>query len=116
MRDDVLRCLVPINRGGKSEIQVIDTVEDGDSYLLVFEWFTFPGRQSEGEHPKRTIRLHKDHFQTAQTLNARYELLLKKPLDFDQIEFTDVDTTEDEIRIDPNNLFTPRPNDDDPAG
>jgi hypothetical protein len=115
MRDDVLRCCVAINRGGKGEVRIVDTVEDGDSYLLVFEWMTFPGKEDQGEHPKRTIRIKKDQFQVSQDLKSGFELVLKTPLDFDKIQFIDVDTTEEEIRSNPDNLFAPRPNDDDPA-
>lgn len=113
MRDNVLRTFVAINKEGKGEIQIVDTVDDGDSYLLVFEWMTFPGKEDQGEHPKRTIRIRKEHFQVSQNVNSGFELLLKPPLDMDRIQFTDVDTTEDEIRSDPDNLFRPRPDDND---
>ena len=77
---------------------------------------TFPGKEDQGEYPGRTIRIKKDQFQVSQNLKSGFELLLKPPLDFDKIQFVDVDTTEEEIRSNTDNLFTPRPNDDDPAG
>lgn len=110
-KDTVLRCLILEVIEGKNAPRVIDTIEDGENYVLVLEWAFIPGRESEGEMPKKTVALPKTLFQVIKSHTLPYELLLPEPLNISALNFRDVEVDEDEVWAEPDNLFTPRPND-----
>ena len=110
-KDKVLRTCVVATIGGEQAVRFIDTVERGDFYLLVLRWAFIPGE--EGEFPARTISVEKRHFQVSHDPTSEFELLLSQPMNFDQFVWSDVEVSEDVIWSEPDNLFHPRPKDDD---
>jgi hypothetical protein len=115
-KDTVLRALVfGVVNGQKGQF-IIDAFESGDAYGLVLEWSAMQGK--EGEFPNRSIGVPKKFFEIISDPSSPYELKCLRTIDFDYLfsgegkEWFDAK----EIWQNPDDLFYPRPKDDDPSG
>jgi hypothetical protein len=111
-KDAVLRALVVATINGKTGPYILDAFDSGDSYGLVLEWTAKDGK--EGEWPNRAIGVPKRFFEVIANPDSPYELKCLRSIDFDDLlsgERTEVDA--DEIWKNPDDLFYPRPKDED---
>ena len=111
MRDSVFRTSTVIKENGKAHERIVDTIEDGDCYVLVLAWATMEGRM--GAVPRKTVYIQKDHFSVLSDPSAPHELLLPYVIDIDAVEFDENGTVRETDWSDVNNVFIPTPRDED---
>jgi hypothetical protein len=112
-KDSVLRCLVHSTINKETGWHIVDAFERGDTYGLVLQWTALQGK--EGEFPNRSIGVQKDCFEVVTDPASPYELRCIYSIDFDDLlsgERQELDANE--IWRKPDNLFYPRPNEEDP--
>jgi hypothetical protein len=95
MKDDVLRCATFIKDAAGTTGRIVETIDAGTHYTLVFEWVRPEGK--DGWFASKTVSLPKSQFIQAQGLGTGFELLLQQPLDLTQIQFRDVDMSTSDI-------------------
>ena len=91
---------------------IVDAFDAGEAYGLVLEWTSLKGK--EGEFPNRSIGVPKHFFDVVTDPNSQFELVFRPHVDFDKLipgERTELDSGE--IWKNPDNLFHPRPKDED---
>ena len=111
-KDTVLRALVSGKINGQNGAFIVDAFERDDTYGLVIEWSAKHG--SEGEFPNQAIGVPKRFFEVITSPESPYELKCLCTIDFDDLlsgEKTEMDANE--IWRKPDDLFYPRPKDDD---
>jgi len=112
-QDSVLRTRVVFPKDGEMMVAIVDTIPDGDDYILVFEWATFVGQEALGEFPKRSARVAKRGFRTAPDSETNYDLEWQTEEDLSAIQFEDVFPSVEEVAENPKNFFLRRPEDSD---
>ncbi|PWU10699.1 MAG: hypothetical protein C5B50_24950 [Verrucomicrobia bacterium] len=113
-KDSVLRALVSGKINGQLGEFIVDAFERGDTYGLVLEWTSKQGET--GEFPNRAIGVPKKFFDVITDPSSPYEIKCLRTIDFDDLlsgERTVFDA--EEIWGKPNDLFYPRPNDENPG-
>ena len=114
-KDTVLRALVVGTLNGKSGQFIIDAFESGDAYGLVVEWVSKQGK--DGEFPISSLGVPKQFFEVVTDPTLQYELKCLRTIDFDDLlsgERTELNANE--IWKKPDDLFYPRPKDEDSIG
>jgi hypothetical protein len=110
-KDNVLRCLIHCTINGDVGWHIIDAIEENHYYAIVLRWTAKAGEQTE--FPSKRVGIKKDCFDVISNPRSPYELRCKFSVNFDDIPFTDEDRDAEELWRIGDNLFYPRPDDED---
>ncbi len=68
--DRVLKCLIPVRLDGVTMDQILDAVQDEESYLVVLQW----GQAEQGIRPRKYVAINAREFRVITNLDCEHEL------------------------------------------
>jgi len=87
MEDSILRCLVEVKLDGIFMPQILDTVPDGEFYMIVLEWGELNGARRA---PRQYVRLGRSEFHVDDSISGGYELVCETGIDLDGASTSDL--------------------------